>query len=102
MLQKPTSLRFSIDIDAEDLIRELESRLQRVEPDRTPIHGKGDPPYLTRKDAANLMGVSERQLDHLRAAGRIGWIKNGRRVLLKRQDIDTFLNAGYCNVEVSR
>jgi len=56
-MNAPTTLRFSIDVDAEDLIRELESRLKQTAPDRAPSPGRTADPYLTRKEAAAVLRV---------------------------------------------
>jgi len=99
-MSRRTTLRFTIDVDAEDLITELEYRLNKKAPDRTPSPGRTADPYLTRKEAAAMLRVTDRQLDYLRSSGQLGWIKYGRRVLLKRQDVENLMESAYCSAEV--
>ena len=99
-MDTPTTLRFSIDVDAEDFIAELESRLKQKASDRAPNPGRTADPYLTRKEAAAMLRVTDRQLDYLRSSGQLGWIKYGRRVLLKRQDVENLTESAYCSAEV--
>ena len=101
-MSRRTTLRFTIDVDAEDLIRELESRLKHMAPDRAPSPGRTADPYLTRKETAAMLRVTDRQLDYLRSSGQLGWSKYGRRVLLKRQDVENLMESAYCSAEVSR
>lgn len=46
---------------------------------------------LTRKEAAETLGISERTLDRLLNAGKIKFHKYNRAVRIKREDIETFL-----------
>ena len=50
--------------------------------------------YLTKKELAQEIGFSVRQIDTLRSKGEIPWIKQGRRVLFRRVDIDAWLEKG--------
>ena len=102
MAYKATTLRICVSVDAEELISELESRLKRKAPDRAPSPGRAADPYLTRKEAAAMLRVTDRQLDYLRSSGQLGWSKYGRRVLLKRQDVENLMESAYCSAEVSR
>lgn len=56
--------------------------------------------YLTRREAAELMGLSERQVDNLRRAGKLPFLKRGKRVLLRGQDIQSYLMAGFIDHKV--
>ena len=100
MPKEGATLRFCISVDAEDLISELEYRLNKKAPDREPSPGRTADPYLTRKEAAAMLRVTDRQLDYLRSSGQLGWIKYGRRVLLKRQDVEHLMESAYCSAEV--
>ncbi len=41
--------------------------------------------------AADLIGRSRRQLDRIRNAGDIGFIREGRRIFYRQQHIDDYL-----------
>lgn len=47
--------------------------------------------YLTKPQACSYTGLSERTLDYARGRGELPFIKYGKRVLLKRADLDTWL-----------
>ena len=100
MAYKATTLRICVSVDAEEFISELESRLKQKAPDRAPSPGRTADPYLTRKEAAAMLRVTDRQLDYLRSSGQLGWSKYGRRVLLKRQDVENLMESAYCSAEV--
>jgi excisionase family DNA binding protein len=48
---------------------------------------------LSRELSARYIAISTRNLDYLRAAGKIGFVQIGRRVLFSREDLDRFIEA---------
>jgi len=47
-------------------------------------------------EAAQLIGVSVRSLRYLLQQGRIGYVRLGRRVLVKHEDLQRLLKQHYC------
>jgi excisionase family DNA binding protein len=52
------------------------------------------PPVLTIAEAAHYLRVSERLVQRLIADGRLRSTRLGRRVLLRRIDVDAFMESG--------
>lgn len=48
---------------------------------------------LSREQAANRLGISMRNLDYLREAGRLPFIQIGRRVVFSPLDLERFIEA---------
>jgi len=48
---------------------------------------------LSREQAANRLGISTRNLDYLREAGRLPFIQIGRRVVFSPLDLERFIEA---------
>jgi excisionase family DNA binding protein len=46
---------------------------------------------LSREQAARRLGISTRNLDYLREAGRLSFIQIGRRVIFSPTDLDQFI-----------
>lgn len=76
----------------EDDLKGLEETSQ-TEERQTLDAGSGHVPPLTvsRTEAADLLGVSVKQIDRLTAAGRLPSVKVGRRRLIARESIESFL-----------
>jgi excisionase family DNA binding protein len=55
-------------------------------------------PRLThnRRDAAEALGLSLRSLDYLMKTGKLGYVKIGRRILIRDEDLQRILRQGYC------
>ncbi len=53
------------------------------------------PPLLTRQQVMELTGWSERKLAYLQAQRRLPYLKRGRSVLFKTEDVEAFLAEGY-------
>ena len=47
-------------------------------------------------EAAQLIGVSVRSLRYLLQQGRVGFVRLGRRVLVKHEDLEKLLKQHYC------
>ena len=52
------------------------------------------PRHVTRQDAAEMAGLSVRQIDYLREAGKIDWFKRGGRVLIDTDSLMAYIEAG--------
>ncbi|UVF61217.1 excise [Mycobacterium phage DuncansLeg] len=50
------------------------------------------PLMVTRQDAARLLGLSLREVDNLRASGRLMAKKHGSKVLFPRAELERFVN----------
>lgn len=51
--------------------------------------------YYTIDEACQYLDVSRRHLQHLRTTGQIGYVKNGRKVYLKHEDLQNFFTDNY-------
>ena len=59
----------------------------------TEADGRVEPATYTRRDLADLLGVSERHVDRMTAAGEIpGVFRSGRLVRFRRAVIDRWLD----------
>jgi hypothetical protein len=61
---------------------------------RQPVQAR-EKKYLTQADVSALTGWSRRQLAYRRSMGDLPYIKRGRTVLYKRDDVERFLEEGY-------
>jgi excisionase family DNA binding protein len=50
----------------------------------------------TRQGAAEALGLSVRSLDYLMKTGKLGFVKLGRRILIREEDLQRLLRQGYC------
>ena len=46
-------------------------------------------------EAAQLLGISLRSMRHLLRTGRLGFVRLGRRVLIRHVDLEAMLRRGY-------
>lgn len=53
------------------------------------------PAYLTRQQVMDLTGWSERKLAYLQSQRRLPYLKRGRSVLFKTEDVEAYLAEGY-------
>jgi excisionase family DNA binding protein len=59
----------------------------------TEANGRVEPATYTRRDLADLLGVSERHVDRMTAAGEIpGVFRSGRLVRFRRPVVDRWLS----------
>jgi len=49
----------------------------------------------TIEEVCTTFQVSKRHLQYLRDSGQIGYIQNGRKILFRYEDLDTFFNKNY-------
>jgi excisionase family DNA binding protein len=47
-------------------------------------------------EAAQVVGLSVRSLRYLIQTGRLGFVKLGRRILIRDEDLQRLLRQGYC------
>jgi excisionase family DNA binding protein len=52
-----------------------------------------DEKYLTKSEAAEYARLSEATIDRMRKSGQLKYIKVGKKVLVRRSDIDVFMAA---------
>jgi excisionase family DNA binding protein len=48
------------------------------------------------RDAAQALSVSVRSLRYLMQTGKLGYVRLGRRVLIRHEDLERLLRQGYC------
>jgi helix-turn-helix protein len=58
--------------------------------------------FLTNSETSELIGWSLRQLAYKRASGDLPYIKRGRTVLYRQEDIEAFLMEGYVPAKKTR
>jgi excisionase family DNA binding protein len=51
--------------------------------------------HYTIDEVCELLSVSRRHLTYLRESGQINYVKNGRKVYFKREDLDNFFDENY-------
>lgn len=61
-----------------------------MQTDATSSHS-GPAALLSREHAARQLGISTRNLDYLREAGRLPFIRIGRRVVFSPVDLEQFI-----------
>jgi excisionase family DNA binding protein len=72
---------------APDVIEALEALVEELVEER--LHGSGsESPWLSVKEGADYLGVSERTLERMIAGDRIGSSTIGRRRLVRRAELD--------------
>jgi len=49
----------------------------------------------TISEVCTLLDVSRRHLQHLRDTNQIGYVKNGRKIYFKREDLEEFFDENY-------
>jgi len=51
--------------------------------------------YFTISDACELLSCSRRHLLYLRQSGQINFVKNGKKIFFKREDLEAFFDDNY-------
>jgi hypothetical protein len=80
--------------DLDDLLEMLKGQILRLD-EQPRDHPRHEKKYMTQSEVADLIGWTPRQLAYRRQKGDLPYIKRGRTILYKAQDIDRFLEAGY-------
>jgi excisionase family DNA binding protein len=52
-------------------------------------------PVYTIDEVTEMFGVSKRHLQYLRDSGQVGYIQNGRKVLFRAEDLNSFFENHY-------
>lgn len=86
------SPRLAVDV-AESPLAEGPGSRTETRPMSFPRTSSVPPPELSRRQAAQLLGIGERTLDRWTSEGRIAHYRLGDRVLYARPDLDRFLAA---------
>ena len=80
---------------APDVVAALEELVAEHVAEATAAAGNGDrSPWLSVRDAANYLGVSERTLNREIARGRVRSETVGRRRILHRAELDNYVKSG--------
>ncbi|SHG46323.1 DNA binding domain-containing protein, excisionase family [Fodinibius roseus] len=56
--------------------------------------------YYTIEETCEILDVSRRHLQYLRDTEQISYVKNGRKIYFKAEDLDEFFNVNYIAAEV--
>ena len=51
------------------------------------------------KDAAQVSGISVRSLRYLMQTGRLGFVRLGRKILIRHSDLEALLKRGYVKAD---
>lgn len=51
--------------------------------------------YYTINETCKLLDVSRRHLQYLRTSGQINYIKNGKKLYFRREDLEEFFDSNY-------
>ena len=51
--------------------------------------------YYTIDDVCEMLDVSRRHLQYLRDSGQISYVKNGRKIYFKAEDLEEFFGVNY-------
>lgn len=52
-------------------------------------------PVYTIEEVCDMFGVTKRSLQYLRDTRKIGYIKEGKKILFRAEDLDAFFRANY-------
>lgn len=55
--------------------------------------------FYTIEEACQYLDVSRRHLQYLRTTNQISYVKNGRKVYFKHEDLQNFMEENYIEVE---
>lgn len=55
--------------------------------------------YYTINEVCELLDISRRHLLYLRSSGQINYIKNGKKIYFKRDDLESFFDVNYIQAE---
>ena len=77
-----------------DLVRDAIRPVVRNEVDKA-VRAANQKAYLTQTEVCQLTGWSRRQLAYKRSKGELAYLKRGRTVLYKTEDVYSWLDEGY-------
>jgi len=85
---------FPSQAEFEDII---ELKFERILSDKLPalIRKATQKQYFTISDACELLSCSRRHLLYLRQSGQINFVKNGKKIFFKREDLEAFFDDNY-------
>jgi hypothetical protein len=89
---------FYLLTSTDDLIQRIEDRIRKAVSETISAStdgGRRQKRYLTQSEVADLTGWTRRQLAYRRKRGDIPFIKRGKTIWYKAQDVYDWLDAGY-------
>lgn len=83
----------------EEFQNAIENSFQKLLADKLPrlIRKATEKKYCTIGEACDLLDCSRRHLLYLRESGQINYIKNGKKIYFRREDLDHFFDENYIN-----
>jgi excisionase family DNA binding protein len=89
---------FPTQQDFEDTI---ERKFEKLLSDKLPalIRRATEKKYFTISEACELLDCSRRHLLYLRQSGQINYVKNGKKIYFKREDLEAFFDTNYIEAE---
>lgn len=75
----------------------IESSFEKLLAEKLPalIRKATEKKYYTIGETCELLDVSRRHLQYLRTSGQINFIKNGKKVYFRREDLEEFFDRNY-------
>ena len=75
----------------------IERKFEKILSDKLPalIRKATQKQYFTISDACELLSCSRRHLLYLRQSGQINFVKNGKKIFFKREDLEAFFDDNY-------
>lgn len=79
----------------------VESAFERIMANRLPelIRKATEKKYYTIDETCELLDCTRRHLQYLRSTGQINFIKNGRKVYFRREDLEKFFDSNYIETQ---
>jgi len=84
-----------------ELEKTIERQFEKIIANRLPriIREATSKEYLTIAEVCDLLDVSRRHLQYLRDSGQINYVKNGRKIYFRREDIKEFFDQNLIEAE---
>lgn len=81
----------------------IERKFEQIFADKLPalIRRATEKKYFTISEACELLDCSRRHLLYLRQSGQINYVKNGKKIYFKREDLESFFDTNYIEAEAS-
>jgi len=79
----------------------VEKKFQQVVSEKLPplVRAATEKKYLTISETCDLLDVSRRHLQYLRDSGQIGFVKHGKKIYFRREDLERFFDNNYIPAE---